>query len=185
MGCTYHDLLGRSCSTSSEIARYPFFVEMLNEVLLHFRKESRDNELKDEDIIFAINDPVVIESTHLDKSTKRKPDLICLLAKKFRSLQEDCEDYDFLDCVCAVTKSKSKKKNSEYKATWGDILHSWELKSTGAIKLQIREDFEAKEILDREEQETLTSSGDIYDSSAASTSQGKCQFFSLIDNNII
>jgi len=181
MGCAYRDLLGRSCNTSSEIARYPPFVDMLNEMLLHFRKESRDNELRDEDIIFAVNDPVVIESTHLDKSTKRKPDLICLFAKKFRSLQEDCEDYNFLDCVCAVTKPKSKKLNSKDKATWGDVLHSWELKSTGTIKLQIPEDFEAKEILDREEQETLTSSGNIYETSAASTSQGKCQLLSLTD----
>jgi len=95
MGCAYRNLLGRSCSTPSEIARYPLFVDMPNEMLLHFRKESPNNELKDEDIIFAINDSLVIE----DESTKRKPDLICLLAKMSRSLREDCEDYNFLDCV--------------------------------------------------------------------------------------
>ena len=80
----------------------------MNEMLLHFRKESRDNKLKDDDIIFAIN-PVVIESTHLDKSTKQKPDPICLLAKDVISLLEECEDYNFFDCVRAVTNSKKKK----------------------------------------------------------------------------
>ena len=49
--------------------------------------------------------------------------------------------------------------------------------SNGVVKLKIREDFEAKEILDREQQETLTPSGDIYETSAASTSRGKCLLF--------
>lgn len=149
-------------------------------MLLHFRKDSRDGGLEDEDIIFVINDPVVIESTHLDKSTKRKPDLICLLAKKFRSLQEDCQDYDFLACVCAALKPKEPKpktSNREAKVTWGDILHSWELKSNGVIKSKIREDFGAKEILDREEQETSTPSGGIYEPPAASISRGKSWLF--------
>ncbi|KIL56167.1 hypothetical protein M378DRAFT_172927 [Amanita muscaria Koide BX008] len=52
---------------------------MLNETLLHFRElELRGDEVEDGDIIFAINDPVVIE---------------------FRRLHEDCEHYPFYACV--------------------------------------------------------------------------------------
>jgi len=80
---TYTYLL-RSCQLVGEKSRYPYFVTALNEMLLHSQTlKSRDDTINNKDIIFAINDPVVIESHHLQVPTKRKPDLVCLLATKF------------------------------------------------------------------------------------------------------
>jgi len=118
---------------------------VLNATLRHFR--TRGEEVEDGDIIFAINDPVVIESKLLDVSTKRKPDLICLLAKRFRLLHEDCEDYHFNDCVLVAGRQEATKSNFKEvtKTTWGDILQSWELEAKGKINLEIRTDFKAEE----------------------------------------
>lgn len=140
-------------------------------MLLHFRDlERRGDELIAEDIIFTINDPVVIESKHLpmDPSTKRKPDLICLLAMRFRSLCEDCEDYQFRDCTSIAGDKKATKSNTEevVKTTWGDILHSWELEHKGKISLEIGADFSADE--------SLGTDGD----DETSTPQGECALVS-------
>ena len=75
--------VARSCGIAGEKPRYPPFVTVLNEILLHYRKlESRDDTINNGDIIFAINGPTLIESYHL---AKRKPPLVCLLAEKFES----------------------------------------------------------------------------------------------------
>lgn len=175
----------RSCGTRAEVARYSPFVEVLNGTLCHFRKlklgRGNIEKIQDKDIIFAINDPIVIESTHLDESTKRKPDLICLLARKFRSLWEDCENDPFSACVIVAatstlkgTKSESKPPKSKEKATWGDILHSWELKANREINLVIRKDFKAEEFLGKDGKEIPLR--DVGEPSAASISEGKCVF---------
>jgi hypothetical protein len=169
-----------SCETPGERARYPQFVNVLNETLLHVRKlKLRGDEVEDRDIIFAINDPVVIESKHLDASTKRKPDLICLLAKRFRLLHEDCEHYSFHACVLIASKQKATKSDIKEvtKTTWGDILQSWELEAKRKIDLEIRTDFKAE---DFSGMEILPPSGDTDESPVASTSQGKCALVSWI-----
>ena len=167
-----------SCETHLERARYPLLVNVLNETLLRFR--TRGKEVEDGDIIFAINDPVVIETKHLDASTKRKPDLVCLLAKRFRLLHEDCEDHPFHACVLIAGKPKTTKSNIKEvgKTTWGDILQSWELEAKGKINLAIRTDFKAEDLLGMDEEETLPPSGDIDQPPVASTSQGTCAFVS-------
>jgi len=150
-----------SCDTRIEKARYPPFVNVLNETLLHFRKRGR--QVEDEDIIFAINDPVVIQSTHLPESTKRKPDFICLLAQRFRLLHEDCENHDFNDCVTIASKGNDpKSKVKKAACNWGDILQPWELEAKENIKLEIRTDFKAEEFLRMNEETPV-----------ASTSRGK------------
>ena len=165
-----------SCETAVERKRYSPFVNVLNATLRHFR--TRGEEVEDGDIIFAINDPVVIESKHLEASTKRKPDLICLLAKRFRLLHEDCEHYGFDDCVLIASKQESTKSNfkKDTKTTWGDVLQSWELEAKGKINLEIRTDFKAGDFLGTDEAEILPRSGDTDESPVASTSQGKCAF---------
>ena len=167
-----------SCETHVERARYPLLVTVLNETSLHFR--TRGDEVEDGDIIFAINDPVVIESKHLDASTKRKPDLICLLAKRFRLLHEDCEGHLFDACVLIAGKQNATKSNVNEirKTTWGDILQSWELEAKGKINLKICTEFKAEDFLGMDEEETLSPSGDIDEPPVASTSQGKCAFVS-------
>jgi len=172
-----------SCETPGERARYPPFVNMLNETLLHIRKlELRDDEVQDADIIFAINDPVVIESKHLDASTKRKPDLICLLAKRFRRLHEDCEHDPFHACVLIASKQKATKPDIKEvsKMNWGDILQSWELEAKRKINLEIRTDFKAEDFLGMDKEELSSPSGDTDESPVASTSQGKCVLVSWI-----
>lgn len=119
-----------SCMTSGEKDRYQPFVKLLNEILLHYRRLGRQGlKVENGDIIFAINDPIVIESKHLQfaVSTKRKPDLICLLATRFRHLHEDFQDFSFEDCISLASKPKTVKSNiSEVeKTTWGDILQNW------------------------------------------------------------
>ena len=108
---------------------------VLNQMLLHSRKlKSRGDAINDGDIIFAINDPAVIESHHLPKSTKRKPDLICLLAKKFASLFHKGSRHGFNTCMKTAAKSNGDNKEFEpladAKTTWGDILQSgsWRLR---------------------------------------------------------
>ena len=57
-----------SCETHIERARYPLFVNVLNKTLLYL--QTQGDEVEDGDIISAINDPVVIETKHLDTMTK-------------------------------------------------------------------------------------------------------------------
>jgi len=149
---------------------------VLNAILCHFR--TRGEEVEDGDIIFAINDPVVIESKHLEASTKRKPDLICLLAKRFRLLHEDCENYGFDDCVVIASRQEATKSNFKEvtKTTWGDILQSWELEAKGKINLEIRTDFRAEDFLAVDEENIFPPSGDTDESPVASTSQSQCVF---------
>ncbi|KAM6495139.1 hypothetical protein JOM56_009762 [Amanita muscaria] len=170
-GKSLRESLQTYCETPGERARYPHFVNVLNETLLHVRQlKLRGEEVEDGDIIFAINDPVVIESKHLDASTKRKPDLICLLAKRFRLLHEDCEHYSFHDCVLIASKQKATKSDIKEvtKMTWGDILQSWELEAKRKIDLEIHTDFKAENFLGME---ILPPSGDTDESPVASTSQ--------------
>jgi hypothetical protein len=169
-----------SCETPGERARYPPFVNVLNETLLHFR--TRGDEVDDRDVIFAINDPVVIESKHLpvDLSTKRKPDLICLLAKRFRLLHEDCEHDPFDALVLIASKQNTTKSNIKEvtKTTWGDILQSWELEAKGKINSEIRTDFKAEDFIGMDEEEILRPSGDTDGPPVASTFRGKCALVS-------
>ena len=167
-----------SCETRAERERYPLLVNVLNETLLHFR--TRGDEVEDGDVIFAINNPVVIETKHLDASTKRKPDLICLLAKTFRRLHEDCEDHPFDACVSIAGKPRATKSNIKEvtKTTWGDILQSWELEVKGKINSEICTDFKAEDFLGTDEEEILPPCGDTDEPPVASTSQGKCALVS-------
>ena len=131
--------------------------------------------MEDGDIIFAINYPMVIETKHLDASTKRKPDLICLLAKRFRLSYKDCEGYPFDACVLIASRERdTKSKNKEVtKTTWGDILQSWELEAKGKINLEIPTDFKAEDFLGMDEGDILPLSGGTDGLFVASTSQGK------------
>jgi hypothetical protein len=167
-----------SCEASVERDRYRPFVTILNEVLLCFRTRVRGKEVEDGDIIFAINDPIVVESRHLSTSTKRKPDLICLLAKRFRLLHEDCEDYHFDACVAMASKQNPKKSNIREvaKTTWIDILHSWELEAKGKIALKKRADFKVKDFLGVGKGKMLPLSDEL---PVASTSQGKCTLYDI------
>ena len=88
----------------------------------------------------------MIQSTHLPGSTKRKPDLICLPAQKFRPLHEDYDNHVFDDCVTIASKGndpKSKVKKATW--NWGDILQLWELEAKIFIKLEIRTDSKAED----------------------------------------
>jgi len=175
--------VARSCGIALEKPRYPHFANVLNQMLLHSRKlKSRGDAINDGDIIFAINDPAVIESHHLDISTKRKPDLICLLAKKFESLFNKGKHHGFKACMRTAEKLKGDDKELEpqedAKTTWGDILQSWELEAKREITSDIRTDFNTEDFLGTDEAEISPLSGDIDEPLVASTSQGKCGFVS-------
>jgi hypothetical protein len=150
-------------------------------MLLYFRElKSRDDAINDGDIIFAINDPSVIECHHLPKSTKRKPDLVCLLAKKFKSLFHKGSRRGFKACMKTAAKVKGDDKELEpqedSKTTWGDILQSWELEAKREIKSEIRTNFKVKEFLSGDEAEILSSDMDVR--RVASTFQGESVFVS-------
>jgi hypothetical protein len=172
-----------SCVTSGERDRYQPFVNLLNEILLHSesrRQRRQGPKVENGDIIFAINDPKVIESKHLPSlaaSTKRKPDLICLLATRFRLLHENCQDFSFEDCVPLASKLETVKSNIRVgeveKTTWGDILHSWELEAKGKINSEIRKVFKVTEFLSKDEEKPSDEPLAV-----ASTSQGKCTLVS-------
>jgi len=175
--------VARSCGIALEKPRYPHFANVLNQLLLHSRKlKSRGDAINDGDIIFAINDPAVIESHHLPKSTKRKPDLICLLAKKFDSLFHKASRHGFKACMKTAAKLNGDNKELEpladAKTTWGDILQSWELEAKREIKSEIRTNFNAEDFLGTDEAEISPFSGDIDEPPVVSTSQGKCPFVS-------
>ena len=149
-----------------EQPRYPYFVTALNEMLFHSRTlKSRDDTINDTDIIFAINDPVVIESHHLQVPTKRKPDLVCLLATTFINMLDD-EDPGFNACM-----SNAKAKKILRQVTWGNVLQSWELEAKGKIASKIPTNFKARDFLHKNEEENR-----IDEPAGASTSQGKCTY---------
>jgi len=163
----------RSCEIANEKPRYPHFVAALNEMLLHSRHlKKRGDKINDGDIIFAVNDPTVIESSHLDKSTKRKPDLICLLADKFKSFLDKRITHGFKACMINAKKQDQNSMNAKEAATvtWGDVLQSWELEAKGKIRSKIRTNYEAQEFIYTEEEE----SGD--ELADESTSEGKHAF---------
>jgi len=144
-------------------------------MLLYFRNlKRRDDKINDGDIIFAINDPAVIESYHLDKSTKRKPDLICLLACKFKSLFEKRGTHGFKTCMNNARKRKEDQNNMNTeeaaRVTWGDILQSWELEAKGKISSKIRTNFESQEFLYTDGEESSNAPAD------QSTSEGQHAF---------
>ncbi|KIM42704.1 hypothetical protein M413DRAFT_444376 [Hebeloma cylindrosporum] len=161
------------CETATEKPRYPHFVNTLNEMLLYFRKlKSRSDAIEDGDIIFAINDPSLVESHHLPITAKRKPDLICLLAQKFRHLFHNRGHSGFKTCMKTAAKLKRDKKlqpQADVKTTWGDILQSWELEAKRQINSDIRTDFTVEEFLSGDEAEI--SAAAIAKFPAASTSQ--------------
>ena len=121
--------------------------------------------MNDGDIIFATNDPAIIESHHLRVSTKRKPDLVCLLATNFISIIDDVGP-GFKACM-----SKAKAKRSSTHITWGDVLQSWELEANGKITSKIRKNFKSQDFLDSGEEESSTD-----EPAGASTSQSKCAY---------
>ncbi|KIM42714.1 hypothetical protein M413DRAFT_122230 [Hebeloma cylindrosporum] len=160
------------CETATEKRRYPHFVNTLNEMLLYFRKlKSRSDAIEDGDIIFAINDPSLVESHHLPIMTKRKPDLICLLAQKLRHLFHNGGRSGFKTCMKTAAKLKGDKKIEPQAdaTTWGDILQSWELEAKRQINSDIRTDFTLEEFLSGDEAEI--SAAAIAEFPAASTSQ--------------
>jgi len=171
-----------SCGIALEKPRYPHFVNVLNQMVLHSRMlKSQGDAINDGDIIFAINDPTVIESHHLPKSTKRKPDLICLLAKKFASLFHKGSRHGFNTCMKTAAKlngDKDLEPQADAKTTWGDILQSWELEAKRVINTEIRTDFNAEDFLGTDEAEISPLSGDIDEPPVASTSQGERAFVS-------
>ncbi|KIM42705.1 hypothetical protein M413DRAFT_122048 [Hebeloma cylindrosporum] len=162
------------CETATETPRYPHFVNTLNEMLLYFRKlKSRTDAIEDGDIIFAINDPAVVESHHLPKtSTKRKPDLICLLAKRFRHLFNGGR-FGIKACMktAASLQAANKKLEPDAKATWGDILQSWELQAKRQINSEIRTDFTVEEFLSGDEAEISAAAIDELPVASTSTSE--------------
>ncbi|KIM42709.1 hypothetical protein M413DRAFT_26716 [Hebeloma cylindrosporum] len=159
---------------ATEKPRYPHFVNTLNEMLLYFRKlKSRTDAIEDGDIIFAINDPAVVESHHLPKtSTKRKPDLICLLAKRFRHLFNGGR-FGIKACMktAASLQAANKKLEPDAKATWGDILQSWELQAKRQINSEIRTDFTVEEFLSGDEAEISAAAIDELPVASTSTSE--------------
>lgn len=158
--CAY---LLNSCDVKTETTRYPYFVAVLNEILHHFRKPK--NTINDGDIIFAINDPAIIESHNLPTPTKRKPDIICLLAARFKSM------FDSENLLFPALMNSAKTRRKSMDLTWGDILQSWELGTSGnKITSKIRRNFKAQEFLDRDEESRIN------EPAGPSTSQGKCLY---------
>jgi hypothetical protein len=113
----------------------------------------------------------------LEKATKRKPDLVCLLAKKFKSLFDKGDHHGFKACMSNARKPKGDDKKLDFKEvakiTWGDILQSWELEFKGKISSEIPTDFRADDFLGTDDEEII-----IDGTAVASTSQGKCTFVS-------
>ena len=175
----------RSCRISLEKPRYPHFANVLNQLLLHSRKlKLQGDGINDGDIIFAINDLVVIESHHLPKLTKWKPDLICLLAKKFHSLFHKASRHGFKACMKTAAELNRDNKELEIladaKTTWGDILHSWELEAKKEIKSEIHTDFSAEDFLGTDKVKISPFSSDIDEPPIVLTCQGKCALVSWI-----
>ena len=93
-------------------------MDALNNVLLFLNKL---------DVIFVVNDPVIIRSCLLENAPKRKPDIILVKLATFKKWYQ--VEGDFRMCM---ELAKDSELDADVYRTWSDVIQFWELKAQEA-----------------------------------------------------
>jgi hypothetical protein len=80
---------------------------------------------KDPQVIFVVNDPMIVQSDHLPAKSKRKPDIIKVSLKTFKRWLQLPDNTDFNTCRSRAGTGKIKISGKPY---WIDVGQFWELK---------------------------------------------------------
>lgn len=79
-------------------------------------------------VIFVVNDPVIIQAPYLENAPKRKPDIILVKLDTFKrwyGLGNGCETFDY----CRKMAACHQELSASVPRTWSDVIQFWELKA--------------------------------------------------------
>ena len=79
------------------------------------------------DVIFVVNDPVIIHSHLLENAPKRKPDIILVALPTFQRWYK--VNGNFRECMALANDSAL---DADVHRTWSDVIQFWELKAQEA-----------------------------------------------------
>ena len=91
-------------------------MDALNNILLLLNKL---------EVIFVVNDPMIIQSDYLENAPKRKPDIILVALATFKRWYNF--NGDFRACMALADAL-----DTDVPRTWSDVIQFWELKAQEA-----------------------------------------------------
>jgi hypothetical protein len=155
---------------------YDPLTDALNVILRRFRRKDVPKlpEASKLDIVYKVNDPVVITSSRLEgtKASKRKPDIITLEGSILKKLQGSHQEEDGWEKRVSfeqtkrsqVTKNKYVENEAKhsYPLTWLDPLKVFELKFLKMLLHHLKDKYNAKTQLEQFDSLSIPASPEVY-----------------------
>ena len=153
---------------------YDPLTDALNAILRRFRRDdvTKLPKASELDIVYKVNDPVVITSSRLEgtKASKRKPDIITLKESVLKKLQGSNDEEDGWEnrvhnerCDRSQSKKNQLHEEDTHSLTWLDPLKALELKFLKSMSQHhLEEKYNAKTPLEQFDSLVIPASPEAY-----------------------